>query len=313
VVRALSSVLAEACVGEVVLVDDGSVDATAARALEVGDPRVRVVRTAGLGVAGALALGMREARGELVARMDSDDVSAPGRIAACADLLARDPSLGAVASQVEVVSEAPVPGLMAYVAWQNTLVDPEAHALARFVESPLCHPATVLRTSAVRAVGGYREAAWPEDYDLFLRLVGAGHGLAKVPRVLFAWHHRTRRVTMTDARCAESALVAWGAGDAGKALAKALRGEGLVPRAFVDVDPRKVGNLLEKVPVVGPSARPLGALVLVCLRARGARALASEQRVVGGALPASRSARDIVRERLVNEGLVEGEGFLLTA
>jgi hypothetical protein len=190
----------------------------------------------------------------------------------------------------------------------------------------------VLRTSAVRAVGGYREAAWPEDYDLFLRLVGAGHGLAKVPRVLFAWHHRTRRVTMTDARCAESALVAarahhlapllrarpegfvvWGAGDAGKALAKALRGEGLVPRAFVDVDPRKVGNLLEKVPVVGPSARPLGALVLVCLRARGARALASEQRVVGGALPASRSARDIVRERLVNEGLVEGEGFLLTA
>lgn len=329
VARALSSVLAEACVGEVVVVDDGSTDATSARVLALGDPRVRLVRTPGLGVAGALALGVRESHGDLVARMDADDVSSPGRIAACAELLVRDPSLGAAASQVEVVSEVAAPGFAAYVAWQNTLVGPEAHALARFVESPLCHPATVLRRSAVEAVGSYREVPWPEDYDLFLRLVAAGYGLAKVPRVLFAWHHRMRRVTTSDARCAESAITAarahhlapllrerpegfvvWGAGDAGKGLAKALRSEGLAPRAFVDVDSRKIGNLLEKIPVVAPPQRPPGALVLVCLRARGARALAATQRRDA---PSSRSARDMVRERLEGEGLVEGEGFFATA
>lgn len=329
VARALSSVLTEACVGEVVVVDDGSTDATSARVLALGDPRVRLVRTPGLGVAGALALGLRESQGELVARMDADDVSSRGRIAACAELLSRDPSLGAAASQVELVSDEPSPGFSAYVAWQNALRDPLAHATARFVESPLCHPATVLRRSAVEAVGGYREVPWPEDYDLFLRLVAAGYGLAKVPRVLFAWHHHVRRVTTSDARCAASAITAarahhlapilrertegfvvWGAGDAGKGLAKALRAEGLVPRAFVDVDPRKIGNLLEKVPVVAPPQRPLGALVLVCLRARGERALARAPRLD---TPSSRSARDMVRERLEGEGLVEGEGFFATA
>ena len=261
--------------------------------------------------------------------MDADDVSAPGRIAACAELLARDPSLGAAASQVGLVSDEPSPGFSAYVAWQNALVDAPAHGIARFVESPLCHPATVLRRSAIEAVGSYREVPWPEDYDLFLRLVAAGYGLAKVPRVLFAWHHHVRRVTTSDARCAASAIVAarahhlapllrarpegfvvWGAGDAGKGLAKALRAEGLVPRAFVDVDLRKIGNLLGKVPVVEPSRRPLGALVLVCLRARGVRALAAAQRRDA---PSSRSARDMVRERLEGEGLVEGEGFFATA
>jgi glycosyltransferase involved in cell wall biosynthesis len=59
---------------EVLIVDDGSVDATSAKAeaLAVSDPRVRVIRLPHRGVGSALKGGFREARGELVGYSDAD-------------------------------------------------------------------------------------------------------------------------------------------------------------------------------------------------------------------------------------------------
>ena len=81
--RAVASVLAQSHAGwELLIVDDGAHDQPAAVAIEdlLSDPRVRVVRGVGLGAASARNQGIREARGEIVAFLDSDNWWFPGRI-----------------------------------------------------------------------------------------------------------------------------------------------------------------------------------------------------------------------------------------
>lgn len=309
---ALRSVLTEPEVAEVIALDDGSLDGGAARVASIarGDARVRLVRGPARGIVGALNAALAHARGDLVARMDADDVSLPGRVREAAARLSRDASLGAVSTRVSV--DGAGEGMAVYASWQNSLITPEDHARELFVESPLCHPATVLRREALDAVGAWQETPWPEDWDLWLRLDARGWSLAKVPEVLFHWRHQPGRLTFThprytldrlvDARARYipariarrargRALVVWGAGPTGKRLARALEAQGLRASAFVDIDPAKIGRTARGAPVVDASYLHASRhLVLVAVGARGARSL--------------------VREHLVARGWREGDDFL---
>jgi hypothetical protein len=199
-------------------------------------------------------------------------------------------------------------GMQHYLRWQNALLSPEDHRRELFVESPLCHPSIMARHEAVLAVGGYRESAGPEDYELFLRLDRAGFALAKLPEVLLSWRQRVGRATFSDARyslesmraakapflaarvaqCAKARRVLWGAGPTGKRLARALAPHGFVPDCFIDIDPRKIGRRAQGAPIVAcdqlESARDV---VIAAVGARGARAL--------------------IREELAKRGFREGE------
>jgi glycosyltransferase involved in cell wall biosynthesis len=90
---------------EIVAVDDGSIDDSgrilAAHAEQ--DPRIRVFSTRADdgGLVAALNLGLNQARGRYVARMDADDVAHPYRLSAQTEWLRTDDSLAAVSCQVE--------------------------------------------------------------------------------------------------------------------------------------------------------------------------------------------------------------------
>jgi glycosyltransferase involved in cell wall biosynthesis len=311
----------DAC-DELVTIDDGSSDEgprVVAR-LAAEDGRVVPVSAGGVGIARALARGLEIARGDLVARMDADDVSHRGRFAAQRALLAEDRSLGAVGVQIDlrIAGEAAkAEGMGRYVAWQNALVTKEDHARSIYVETPLCHPSTMMRRDALEAVGGFHDPPWAEDWDIWLRMHHAGFGLAKVARVLFTWRRVAGSLTavgprytsarLLEARAAylsrdlarrERPIAVWGAGPTGRRLARALEAFGLRAALFIDIDPRKIGRIARGAPITPADA--------------GLERVRAEEAVVVVAVGAA-GARDLVRAHMMTRGFVEGRDFLCAA
>jgi glycosyltransferase involved in cell wall biosynthesis len=256
---------------EVIAVDDGSQDHSSELldAWAERDDRVRVVRQAASGIIPALNRSRAEARAPFLARMDADDVAAPGRLEAQLALMTARPEVVACGTLVEYFPKEHVrDGARRYERWLNAARTPEEIERSLFVECPLAHPTFFLRADAFDAVGGYRDRGWPEDYDLLLRLWAAGGTLAKVPEVLLQWREGEGRLSRTHRRYAPEAfrrckvhhlrtavldarpVVVWGAGPVGKAMSRALRRVGVDLEAFVELDPRKIGQEIHGAPVL---------------------------------------------------------------
>lgn len=280
-----------------VAVEDGSRDATreVLERLAARDRRVRVVPGPGEGIARALSRGLERCDAEVVARMDADDVAFPRRLERQLAALAADPSLAAIGSRVRLVPRRAVgPGMRRYAAWLNGLVTPALVERDLFVESPIAHPAAAIRREALDAAGGWRDGDFPEDYDLWLRLAARGRRLSNVAEVLLDWRESPGRLTRVDPRYAIQKHLAlkarhlaagplagrrevalWGAGETGRAMARALSGEGLSVALFVEVDPRKIGRRVLGAEVVSfeQVERARGLPLLVAVGAPGARDL----------------------------------------
>lgn len=258
---------------EIIAVDDGSTDETTAIVTEwaARDCRVRLFAPGRVGLVAALHHAGNAARGELLARMDADDVAAPERLQRQIEQLREHRDIAACGSRVRYFPSKDVRvGARAYQDWLNSLTAPEEIARDIFVECPIAHPALMVRAAAFSAVGGYREQPWPEDYDLVLRLWSAGHLLANVPDLLLHWRERPDRLSRTDPRYSLDAfrrckvfylvrtivkqrpVVICGAGPVGKAMARELIAQGATLRAFIDIDPRKIGQTVYGVPVCAP-------------------------------------------------------------
>lgn len=158
---------------ELIVIDDGSVDDTAAIAGSLGDPRVRVERIARAGLAGAENAGFALARGEYVARMDGDDLVEPALLAEQIAVLDACPSCAGVGVWTRRFG--------ARRTLERPPADPRAIRRGLRRSWVLSQP-MLYRADAVRAVGGFRDEL-SEDWDLWIRLA-ARFELRVVPSYL---------------------------------------------------------------------------------------------------------------------------------
>jgi len=314
---ALASIRAQVGVDwECVCVDDGSTDATPEilQTFALADRRIRVVRQSARGIVAALQLGLDHCHGNLIARMDADDLMHPWRLACQTRALLADPSLAGVGCRVQLFPEQRVgQGYRRYVAWLDRLLSPEDLARERFRECPLVHPTWVLRREVLLQCS-YQEVPWPEDYDLILRLFASGHRLACLPERLHFWRMHPGRTSashpsysqMQIAQCkafhlAQGPLrysrhyLLWGYGPTARRLMRALACYKKEPIAIVDVHPRRLGARIGRALVVGPhhvdTLPRLPLLVSV----------------------ANDTARDAIRMFLAHSSRVEGHDWFFTA
>lgn len=305
------------CDYEIVFVDDGSSDSSPyiLDAISARDDRVRVISISHRGIIDALNAGLAECGGELIARMDADDISHPTRLAEQVAFMDNHPEISLCSSLVRIF---PRPGLMGgllkYEEWLNSLVTPDRIERDFWVESPVAHPSVMLRRSEIMEVGGYREHGWAEDYDLWLRYYAAGKRFAKVEKYLLFWRQSETRLTFTDGRYSvenflrakayylsrqiedtDRPIALWGAGKTGRRLCKHLVRNGVPVESIIDIDPRKIGHKMRGIPIYGPdmlSYTPR--FFIIC--------------AVGSA-----NARRLIREELARRGYGEQRDFICAA
>ena len=260
---------------ECVLVDDGSRDGTLrlARSFADRDPRFSIVECRHRGLVATLDAGLEHCRAPFVARMDADDWMHRERLALQLRELRDRPELAAVGCHVRLFPRAALTdGRRRYEDWLNGIRDPEELRKQAFVECPVAHPSLSIRRQLLGAFG-YRDAGWPEDYDLILRLLTGGHAIGVVPKRLLGWrdhperlsrrgeaYHLERFTACKAAFLADSFLagggeyILWGYGDTGRTLRRALLRHERRPSHIVELHPGRLGQRIHGAPVIPPQA-----------------------------------------------------------
>jgi glycosyltransferase involved in cell wall biosynthesis len=189
---AVASVLTQTLTDlELIVVDDGSTDATPHILAGVSDPRVRVARRPREGLTPALNHGLGLARAPIVARLDADDVALPERLARQVAFLDTNPEVGVLGSAAREVN-----GDGREVRVVRPPEDDAAlrHALIR--RNPMVHSTVTMRRAAIERVGGYDPLfAVAQDYDLWMRLAGVTR-LANLREPLVVRRLLPRRVSV---------------------------------------------------------------------------------------------------------------------
>jgi glycosyltransferase involved in cell wall biosynthesis len=201
VARAVSSVLRQSLDDlELLVVDDGSTDATAEVVLEMArsDDRIRVLRHAvGRGQAAALNVAVAAARGRLLATLDADDEAEPDRLALQASALERDRGLVLLGGAVETWCDRhDRPGNI----WRYAVDDGAIRARTLFKSEHISGAMTLdrdrLPAAAIRFDEGLRVGA---DWALSIAAMRAGR-VANLPDVVLRYRFHPGQLTsrMTD-------------------------------------------------------------------------------------------------------------------
>lgn len=128
----------------------------------------------------ASRIGLAQCRNELVARMDSDDISVENRMEILLEAMEAEPELAAVGGQMAEFIQGPE----SVVGYRILPTEPEKLWDYARTRSPMNNITVMLRKSAALDVGSYSDLRTREDYELWIRMLAKGYRLRNLDRVL---------------------------------------------------------------------------------------------------------------------------------
>ena len=179
---------------ELIVLDDCSPDNSA----EILDTYTdeRIVRYRGeknMGLSNVLNVGLQMARGEFIARMDSDDLSTPERLATQVAYLDAHPEVDLCSCGMELFGAK-------QATWVREMNVEDVKITALF-HSPILHASSMWRRASFERVGlrFLQEMVPAEDYDMWTRAMAAGLRLVNIPQVMYKYRiHPSQATTQTD-------------------------------------------------------------------------------------------------------------------
>jgi glycosyltransferase involved in cell wall biosynthesis len=188
---------------ELFVIDDGSQDDTFDRASEIGDERITCLRQENQGPGPARNLGIERAGGKYVSFLDSDDLWMPTYLESMGEALERAPEAGlAYTDAWSLDDETRRIHRATAMSWGRPPVEPPSdheQLLLRLVSDNFILTSATVRRAVIEEVGAV-DPTLPrvQDYELWLRIVRAGHDVVRPPGLLAIQRERADSISKRE-------------------------------------------------------------------------------------------------------------------
>jgi len=172
---------------ELIIIDDGSVDKTRDLVAEIKDSRLVLLSQQHSGIVAALNRGLQVARGDYLARMDSDDICLPWRFSRQLQYLESHPEIDFHFSPAIAFGKPVRPYF--FLPQVPLSLPPEFFMSELMIRNPAVHPSMICKRNSLLELGGYENVP-AEDENLWLRAAIRGMSLSRaaMPTILLRLH-----------------------------------------------------------------------------------------------------------------------------
>ncbi|HEY4503943.1 MAG TPA: glycosyltransferase [Candidatus Paceibacterota bacterium] len=193
--EAINSVLSQTFTDfEFIIVNDGSKDNSLEIIKSYKDPRIVFIdNQVNSGLIKSLNIGISNAKGKYIARMDQDDISLPNRFATQYDFMEKNPNIDVVGGWTECVNPS---GNSIKIS--RNVIDPWVIRYEFLFNNVMFHSSIFFKTEVIKKNGGYSEQfVHSEDYEMYSR-PGKELLCANIPQVLFKLRLHNESITGSD-------------------------------------------------------------------------------------------------------------------
>lgn len=182
---------------EFIIFEDGSTDTSLEilKKYELLHPRIILIqKEQNIGIQGFienLNAGLQHANGQLIARMDQDDISLPTRFEEQIDYLDKNPDIFMVGSSLELIDENDQP-----IRLMKALASNEDIQNTMYKNISMYHPVIMFRND--ETVRYRKKMFYCEDYDLYLRLMQSGKKFANITTPLLKYRILQSSISRKD-------------------------------------------------------------------------------------------------------------------
>ena len=225
------------------------------------DSRIKVFENDGVGIIPALRKAYAESSGQLITRMDSDDIMSPNKLQKMVSSLLEKGRGHVAIGQVKYFSARGISnGYERYETWLNQLTQSGTNYSEIYKECVIPSPCWMTYRADLEACGAFTRDVYPEDYDLTFRFYEKGLQCIPCDEILHFWRDYDTRTSRTSEHYAQNyfldiklhyflkleydqnrLLTIWGAGSKGKEIAKGLLNRNIHFHWLCD-NPNKIGK-----------------------------------------------------------------------